>query len=224
MFRFAGTYINDLNYPAILSVIALGLIALLFLGRPVSRKMFLTLIALFATAAVFIGFAPVLIPNSLRAAQQFQARAWIGLLPAGLALAMIALRWQNAQRSAVAFERVLIVVGVLAFSQITWQILATAQWRGYIKVFQAELSQNKGFIPYEYSPVAHQPAGNQVIRNLGWGWTDPSMSIALAPGGQVLTIFGARPDSWQPFDPQNARELPNLAKYGIDYIPSICDR
>lgn len=104
MFRFAGTYINDLNYPAILSIIALGLIVHFFLARPVSRKTFLALIALFATAAVFIGFAPVLIPNSLRPSQQFQARAWIGLLPVGLALAMVALQRQNAQRSAVSLN------------------------------------------------------------------------------------------------------------------------
>lgn len=128
-------------------------------------------------------------------------------------------RASAAKRSTVSgvFERALIVVGVLAFSQITWQILATVQWRGYIKVFQAELAQNKGFIPYEYSPLAQQPAGNQVIRNLGWGWTNPSMSIALAPGGQVLAIFGAPPSRYQPFDPQHARELPELAQYGIDY-------
>ena len=217
MFRFIGTHTGNLNYPAILSITALGLIAYLFRVRPVGRMMFLSVMALFATAAVVVGFAPVLIPHSLRPGQQFSARAWIGVLPAGLAIAMIALRWQNAQWPAIAYARVLLVVGVLAFSQITWQILATAQWRGYIDVFRAELSQYKGFVPYERSPISHQPAGNQVIRNLGWAWTNPSMSIVLAPGGHVSTIFGAPPGRWQPFDPLNARELPKLAKYGVDY-------
>jgi hypothetical protein len=162
---------------------------------------------------------PILIPDSVRPVQQFQARAWIGVLPAGLALAMIGLFSRKPQRSAVVFDRALIVVGILAFSQITWQILATAQWRGYIYVFRNELffSQTKGFVAYEYSPMARKPAGNRVIRNLVWGWTNPSMSIVLAPGGHVSTIYGAPPGRWQPFDPQNARELPRLTKYGIEY-------
>jgi hypothetical protein len=130
---------------------------------------------------------------------------------------MIGVRMQKAQRSAVVFDRAMIVVAILAFSQMTWQILATAQWWGYVEMFRAELSQHKGFIPYEHSPIARQPAGIQVIRNLVWAWTNPSMSIVLAPGGQVSTIFGASPGRWQPFDPQNPRELPKLGKYGIDY-------
>jgi hypothetical protein len=217
MFRFTGTQLNDLNYPAILSIVALGLLGVLFFDSTVSRRTFRSLISIFATAAVFVALAPVLIPDSLRPIQQFQARAWIGFLPAALALAMIGLRWQNAQLSAVVFERALIVVGILAFSQITWQILATAQWRGYIEVFRAELSQNKGFIPYELSPLLRQQDGIQVIRNLGSGWTYPSMSITLAPEGRVSAIFGARPGRYQMFDPQNPRELPKLARYGVDY-------
>jgi len=43
------------------------------------------------------------------------------------------------------------------------------------------------------------------------------MSIVLAPVGQVATVFGASLGRWQPFDPQNPRELLKLAKYGIDY-------
>ena len=221
IFRFAGTQVNDLNYPAILSFAALALIALVFLGRTLGAKTFRGLLVLFAMAAVFVAFAPVLMPVSLRPIQQFQARAWIGFLPAALAIAMIGVRTRNARISPVVFERALIVISVLAFSQTTWQILATAQWRGYIQVVRFELSKHKGFIPYDRSPLSQQPDGIQVIRNLGWGWTHPSMSIALAPRGQVSTIFGARPGRWQPFDPQNPEELPKLSKYGIDYSAYI---
>jgi hypothetical protein len=217
IFRFAGTQVSDLNYPAILSFAALVLIALVFFGRALGAKTFRGLIVFFAVAAVFVAFAPVLMPDSLRPIQQFQARAWIGFLPAALAIAMTGVRTRNARLSPVVFERALIVISVLAFSQTTWQILATAQWRGYIQVVRSELSKHKGFIPYDRSPLSRQPDGIQVIRNLGWGWTYPSMSIALAPGGQVSTIFGARPGPWQPFDPQNPQELPKLSKYGIDY-------
>jgi len=217
IFRFAGTQVNDLNYPAILSFVALALIALVFLGRALSAKTFGGLLVFFAAAAVFVALAPVLMPDSLHPIQQFQARAWIGFLPAALAIAMIAVRMRNTRVSPVVFERALIVISILGFSQTTWQILATAQWRGYIQVIRFELSKHKGFIPYDRSPLLQQPDGIQVIRNLGWGWTHPSMSIALAPGGQVSAIFGATPGRWQPFNPQNPRELPKLSKYGIDY-------
>jgi hypothetical protein len=130
---------------------------------------------------------------------------------------MVGIRVQHARRSAIALERAVIVAGILAFSQITWQILATAQWRGFLEVFRVELSRNSGFIAFENSPMVQQPAGIQVVRNLAWDWTTPSMSIVLSPGGHVSTIFGARPGRWQPFDPLNARELPNLSRYGIDY-------
>ena len=133
------------------------------------------------------------------------------------AMAMIGVRMQNPRISPVVFERALILVSILALSQTTWQMLATAQWRGYIKLLRSELSQYKGFISYDRSPLLRQSDGIQVIRNLGWSWTYPSMSIVLAPGGRVSTIFGAKPGVWQPFDPQHPQELPELAKYGIDY-------
>jgi len=195
-FRLAGTHISDLNYPVIISIIALCLIVFLLFVREISGKTFVMLIGAFAIAAVLAAFTPVLIPNSLDQIRQHAARSWIGVLPVGLVLAMIILRRQNANWSAVAFERVMIVVGILAFSQLTWQNLATAQWRGYIKVFQTELSQHEGFIPYEESPMAIQSSGIQVIRKLNWGWTNPLMSIVLAPGGRVSTIFGASPGRW----------------------------
>jgi hypothetical protein len=55
------------------------------------------------------------------------------------------------------------------------------------------------------------------------------MSIALAPNGQVSTIIGVPGGAWWPYEPEerndpanfqrpmDARSLPRLERYGVDY-------
>jgi len=59
--------------------------------------------------------------------------------------------------------------------------------------------------------------GLQAVAALDWPWTDPLLSIVLAPGGRVGAIVAA-PKSylgWQPFDPARPNALPPVP--GIDY-------
>ena len=109
---------------------------------------------------------------------------------------------------------VLLVAAILAVGQITWQIAATAQWSGRLALFRDVVAGGSGLIPIEQTPLAQQRFGLQAVRPLGWSWTDPLLSIVLAPGGHVAAIVGA-PPGWQPFDPRRPDDLPPLP--GIDY-------
>jgi hypothetical protein len=158
---------------------------------------------------------PIFKPDSLRPVQQFQARAWITLLPVGLALLMLLMRHRVPKPAA--FRMALGFLLALGLTQMTWQTVATAQWYGYTRVFREQLDRHTGFIPYESSELARERIGIQALRNLTWNYTNPLMSIALAPAGQVASIVGVPNGMWQPFDPTDPGALPKLGRYGVDY-------
>jgi hypothetical protein len=227
MFRFMGTSMGDLNYPVVLSMVALALVLGFFLWGAMQPRLCRYLLGAFGVAAAVVAFAPILRPESLRPIQQFQARAWIGFLPVAIAIAMlVAHRWSPRPE---AFRLGVAVMTLLAFSQLSWQTVATAQWYGYTRVFRTELGVRPGFVLFESSGLARSQVGIQVIRSLTWEFTVPVMSIALAPNGKVSTIIGVPSGDWWPYDPEerddplafqrpmDARSLPRLERYGVDY-------
>ena len=111
---------------------------------------------------------------------------------------------------------VLLVAAILAVGQITWQVTATAQWSGRLSLFRGVLAGGSGLMPFEQTPLAQERIGLQAVRPLGWAWTDPLLSIVLAPHGQVAAIVSAPSTvGWQPFDPSRPDDLPPVP--GIDY-------
>ena len=227
VFRFAGTSIDDLNYPVLLSVLGLSLVATFFLWGSLKPRLSRYLLGAFGTAAAVVAFAPILQPESLRPIQQFQARAWIGFLPVALGITMLVTRrWRP---SPAGFRLGMAALTLLAFAQLSWQIGATGQWHGYTQLFKTELQTHRGFVPFESSALVRTQVGIQIVRNLTWEFTVQLMSIALAPNGQVSTIIGVPGGAWWPYDPEerndpanfqrpmDARSLPRLERYGVDY-------
>ena len=227
VFRFTGATIYDLNYPVLLSVLGLALVGGFFFCGSLKPRISGYLLGAFGTGAAAVAFAPIVLPESLRPLQQFQARAWIGFLPVALGIAMlVARRWRP---SPTGFRFALATVTLLAFAQLSWHICATGQWHGYTQVFKNDLRMHAGFVPFESSGLARTRVGMQVIRNLTWEFTVQLMSIALAPNGQVSTIIGVPGGNWWPYDPDerndpanfqrpmDAGSLPRLERYGVDY-------
>ena len=215
IFRFAGSSTGDLNYPLWLSLGVLALIVLVLLTGPFRQRVFQTVLGVLAVASMLVAMAPIFVPGSLRPVQQFQARAWIGILPVGLVLLMLFLRRRSPQPSA--FRMACAFLAVLGLAQITWQTVATAQWYGYTRVFREELAHHTGLVAYETSGLARDRVGIQALDNLTWNYTNALLSIVLAPGGQVSSIIAVPKGMWQPFDPTDPRALPDLARYGVDY-------
>jgi hypothetical protein len=194
LLQFAGTGRGDLNYPVLLSFGVLALVATVLLLGPFRRRAFQSLLGGLAAAGILIAMWPILKPDSLRPIQQFQARAWIGLLPVGLALLMVLSR-RRAPKPA-AFRMALGFLIVLGLTQLTWQMVATAQWYGYTRVFQEELGRHAGLVPFESSELARDRVGIQALRTLTWNYTNPLMSIALAVR-VVASIIEVPQGMWQ---------------------------
>jgi hypothetical protein len=215
LLRFAGTGPDDLNYPVLLSLAILAAIVATLLVGPLSARVFQTLMAAIMVVGIMVAMSPVFAPASVRAIQQFQARAWVGLLPVALALLMF---WMDRRKiDPAAFGMAVAMLVVLGLAQTTWQTLATAQWHGYTRVFKEEMSRQPGFIPYETTGLIRERSGIQVLNSLTWNYTNPYMSIALAPAGHVSAIIGVPRGQWQPFDPRDPKALPELSRYGVDY-------
>lgn len=213
--RFAGTGLDDLNYPVLLSFVVLALVAWVFLLGPLRHRMYQSLLGTLTAVGMLVAMWPLFRPEALRPVQQFQARAWIGLLPVILAIGLLAAR--RRPPSLAAFRMALAFVLVLGVTQLGWHLMATAQWRGYTRIFREEVSHRNGFVPFESSTLAQPRIGIQALRNLTWNYTNPVLSIVLAPSGQVSAIIGVPKGARQPFDPTDQAALPKLARYGVDY-------
>jgi hypothetical protein len=131
---------------------------------------------------------------------------------------------------------------------IGFQCGATYQWNRYRNLFLRDLAEHRGVVPYNEfnmaSPVFEQLIGNDDYRsallnefakepgqslqrlalsqfNFGFGWTMPSLSVALSAVnlGTISTIIEA-PDvvRWQPFDPRDPTAIPDLGDYGVSNV------
>lgn len=94
---------------------------------------------------------------------------------------------------------------------VLFQWTATLQWNEYRHALLRKLAERDGVIAFKRSPAPKY--------QFNWGWTMPSLSIALSALnlGSVTTII-ENPDptsGWQPFDPRNPVEIPDLREYGI---------
>ncbi len=105
---------------------------------------------------------------------------------------------------------------------------STALWDGYRCRLLNELAQRRGVIDYEQEiggsaedeRLARSPAvlSNRRLEQFNWGWTMPSLSVALSALdlGSISTIICVPKETeWQPFDPRNPREIPDLHEFGV---------
>jgi hypothetical protein len=170
--------------------------------------------------AGFVALAPVLSPSTFAPIVQVMARAVASLSPAILApmaLRAHAIGWRP---DAMARRLLTVVLALIAAAQITWHMAATAQWAGFLTMYRAALSERPGLIVFETTPMARPAIGIQVLRPLTWAWTNPWMSVALAPGGRVAAIIanaGGRASG--DLDPSRPGGLLPIA--GVDYAEFV---
>jgi len=207
---------SSVNWPLALALLGVPLLVLAA-WRPAwlsaARWVWLPPFLLFA---VFVAFAPIVSPSTFLPVLRVYARAFAGFLPAGLAILVLVGEARGWQPSEATRSSLLLVLSLIAVAQITWHFVATAQWAGYLTIFRATLAERPGLIAFESTPMAKPTIGNQVLLRLSWGWTNPWLSVALAPQGRVSAIIatpGGR--SAGTLDPTRATGLPPIA--GVDY-------
>lgn len=207
---------GGLNVPAalgILASLAAAAVALCSLTPPSRRRpwerMSWALVAAFGllSAVVVIATAVGLLPLVPRL--QFAARNHSALLSFPLAvLAFVSVLWPPlcalwARRQNVA------ILAALAVGALGWHVVGVHHWSDYVRTFRSVLSGHQGLVAWEpllESLPTHQ---REAMLNMGWWWTQPTMSFWLSPGGRVSTVI-ANPANvgWQPFDPADPGTLP----------------
>jgi hypothetical protein len=182
-------------------------------------------VVILVCAVVIWGAWPLLKPDGLNPAQQFHARFLdlavpVALLPVALALVVLPKWFELHRRHLVAFSAALLL------AQSLWQISATWQWHGFVRILRGVLVSRTGYISLSTTPLAGPIAG-QSLHFVGgvFDWDNPCLCIAVSPGGRVRAMLHSAPDGyvarWQPFDPLDPKTFPNLQRYGVDYSDYI---
>jgi hypothetical protein len=207
---------EGVNWPLALALVAMPLL-LLCAWRPQTVQRGIALwLPPYLLFAIFTALAPVVDLSSFAPNLQHAARAWEAPAVVLLLLPLFAHLSGHLRLDGPGRRLALLVLAILAVGQITWQVATTAQWSGRLSLFRAVLAGGSGLIPIEKTPLVARQIGLQAVAPLGWAWTDPLLSIVLAPGGKVAAIISApKPVVWQPFDPSRADALPQVP--GVDY-------
>jgi hypothetical protein len=168
--------------------------------------------SLFLLAAVVFALQPFLFPETIAPARHMAARV-LTTLPLAVLILLASLvargRIKLRQRH---LDRALTYLLAVIVAQSVWHFGATQLWNEYLQSFRTALERHQGFVSHRV--VAHELRYTSLFH---WGWTEPTLSILLSPGGRVQAIFGNPALRWQPFDPTDPERLPRLEGHGVDY-------
>ena len=166
-------------------------------------------------AVLLWGAWPLLVPEQLNPADQYDSRFLDLLVPLLLMpLAVVLARkpsWlAGQQQNLVRFSATMLV------AQSLWHLSATWQWQGYIGEWNKLLATKNGpvFLADIYG-VKNSDHG-QALR-FDWLWANPCMSLMLGPAKVQALVMPSIRGGWQPFDPRDPKDLPNLQRYGLEY-------
>lgn len=141
---------------------------------------------------------------------QFSARNHPAFVSVPLAvLALASLRWSRLQAVWDTVPNRVIVL-FLAIGTLGWHVVATAYWTDYVTIYRDLLARHQGLVRYEDVVMSLAPDQRSLFKKMTWGWTNPTFSILLSPGGKVSTLIANSSTyaGWQPFDPANLDSLP----------------
>jgi len=199
----------------------LFLLTLPLLTGKLGKVIFLFLLGAYGVFTVFSGFVPVFFLRWFTPVSHYAMRSFYCFLPVGLTLILLRLRsGPQLQKNHRVWARSFIIVTILAFGQITWHIFATTQWRKYLTAFCDALETHQGIISCEQSHLTYDALMKRGIANMGWDWTYPTLSILLAPRGEIRTMIELKSSdvtSFRPFNLQDSTKWPNLSAYGLVY-------
>ncbi|MGD0351428.1 MAG: hypothetical protein ABSB84_14105 [Verrucomicrobiota bacterium] len=196
-------------------------------GRIISHQ---AAIGLLLAGLVVWGIWPLLRPDRLDTARQYDNRALDMFVPLALLPVALILRlrpqWIEPRRA----QLVQLAAGLL-MAQSLWQLNATWQWQADVGKLQGVLSSRRGIVPLHASILG---TSSMESRALDFDWTWPCLSIALNPGPQIHSLVCSesytnprhrdrfwRDTFWQPFDPLEVKTLPDLRHYGLDFSDYI---
>lgn len=157
-----------------------------------------------------VGIAsPALDDTFLAPALQFNARSYGAILSLPLAAVLLLSLRRPALTGLWARPAVVPIIVVLAIGQLGWQALATWYWSRYIQDFEVVLSTHSALVSWPQALASLPPDRARLFSRFSWYWTNPTMSIVLAPRGKLTALLdNPMVVSWQPFDPTDANSLP----------------
>ncbi|MBP9947697.1 MAG: hypothetical protein KBH14_14930, partial [Vicinamibacteria bacterium] len=167
-----------------------------------------------ALAGVACGVAVLLSlsdPIHMAVESQYRARIFNVVLPA---VASVALLFSRRFSSSAAPGRN--ILGILFVAQVALQLQLTSQWSAFRQITREELACVRGLIPVD-TAISRRLVERRVSREWMRGWNFPTLSF-LDRHGALNAVLGVvdRGAPWQPFDPRNLDELPDLSRYGVD--------
>jgi hypothetical protein len=223
---FASLSKVSLHWPLMASLAFMAVIGLLLTVDAAGRHRwpYAVAVVVLAACAVHFGLSPAGAPRLLRPAMHNAGRSVIVLLPALLALPAILVGRRFVVPSDATWARAWVLLLVLVAGQVSWQMLASAQWSGFRRIFREELAAHVGPTPIEATRLNTEQVGIQVVRRMTWGWAYPSLSVVWSRSPAVTTlILGSAADvaHYQPFDPLKADRLPKLERYGYSFEPYL---
>jgi hypothetical protein len=208
---------GSLNLPALFGVAALALLAIFaFVSLPRRRVATLLCTAL-GVAMVAAAIAAIASDAMFGAQAQFNARN--NPLLISVPLAAIALHAAARPRAAprLPFRAAVVLSAWLAAASALWHIEATRRWSAYLGVFREALRTNSGLVAWEDLRAKLPPREARLFEGFSHFWIEPTMSIVLAPGGNVGAIVAARRAAgWYPFDARVPEQLPRSRFWTYD--------
>ena len=214
-----GLFVGSLNlhFAGILSIIGLALVISALIAPPPFVRLIRYLIVGFAIGSGVLLVLLALFPAMMEIGLHYKARVLNAIIPALLGIGLLAMRARSVDLSRWSVQAFMVTL-VLGVFQCGWHVIATNQWARYQSLFREELRGKSGYVRFEDSLLAERRIGRQSISGMNWPWTTPLMSIVLVPDGDVRSIIAnPQPVQWEPFDPEDPAELPNLSEYGINY-------
>jgi hypothetical protein len=204
---------------AIISMIYIGAIAIcVFLNKIANSRYFKGLYVILIFSSLIFSLIPFLMPLLLQPQLHYQCRSFPSYMLPILTLIAYPVMISRVHISDSDWSRITNLTVFLVVVQLTWHILATAQWYGFRKVFQNELAAHNGLVKYEDTKLANVILGNQLI--MTWGWTNPSLSILWSKNQEIKTIItnpASRARKYEPFNPAKRETWPVIEKYGFSY-------
>jgi hypothetical protein len=164
-------------------------------------------IVLIALIAMVWGASPLLAPQHLNPASQYDCRFLDLVVPLFLIpLAfMLALRpdWLAAKIPDLARLSAMMLI-----AQSLWHLSATYQWRNHVRDWETMLAAKHG-------PIF--PSTYEGFDNPDMSWNNPSLSLMLGPARVQAMVMPAHVSKWLPFDPFRPKTFPDFQRYGVDY-------
>ncbi len=223
---------GGINVPALLGLWAVATMALgAFATCPAAPALRTQRVAgflLWATAglAIMTAAVPWISDRALGVGAQFAARNHPALMAVPLAvLAWASIRHPGIRRYWIQ-PRHLTVLAFLAFGTLGWQAAATVRWAQFTADFRTVLQENRGLVPWTAARNSLPEPRRELWRVFSWPWTNPTLSIMLAPGRRIRTLIAnPEPVIWQPFDPTDPQSLPRSDLFDTsDYLNASAPR